>query len=95
MTAMTGLTPLHPRALARQSGFTLMELLITVVCGSILLALAVPAFRSFMQNDQLWTAQSELVMSLNTARSEEIKQDVTNALKVCASADGATCGGTW
>jgi prepilin-type N-terminal cleavage/methylation domain-containing protein len=76
-----------------QSGFTLMELLITVVCGGILLALAVPAFHTFMQNDQLWTAQSQLVMSLNAARSEAIKQDVTNAVQVCASADGKTCGG--
>jgi len=90
---MTGL-PLRPRALA-QAGFTLMELLITLVCGGILLALAVPAFRTFMQNDQLWMSQSQLVMSLNAARSEAIKQDVTNAVQVCASADGKTCGGTW
>ena len=72
-----------------------MELLITVVCGGILLSLAVPAFRSFLQNDQQWTTQSQLVMSLNAARSEAIKQDVTNAVQVCASADGKTCGGTW
>jgi type IV fimbrial biogenesis protein FimT len=72
-----------------------MELLITVVCGGILLSLAVPAFKTFLQNDQQWTTQSQLVMSLNAARSEAIKQDVANAVQVCASADGKTCGGTW
>jgi type IV fimbrial biogenesis protein FimT len=92
---MTGLTPLRRRALFTHAGFTLTELLITVVCGGILLSLAVPAFRTFMQNDQQWTTQSQLVMSLNAARSEAVKQDVTNAVQVCASADGKTCGGTW
>lgn len=95
MGAMRELTPLHSRPIAIQAGFTLMELLITLVCGGILLSLAVPAFRTFMQNDQLWTAQSQLVMSLNMARSEAIKQDVTNAIQVCASANGTSCGGTW
>lgn len=92
---MTHLPLLRPRTPTAPAGFTLMELLITLVCGGILLALAVPAFRNFMQNDQLWAAQNQLVMSLNAARSEAIKQDVTNAVQVCASADGKTCGGTW
>jgi type IV fimbrial biogenesis protein FimT len=78
-----------------RAGFTLVELLITVVCAAILLSLAVPAFNTFLKNDQQWAAQSQLVMSLNAARSEAIKQDVANAVQVCASADGKTCGGTW
>jgi type IV fimbrial biogenesis protein FimT len=61
---------------------------------SFLLALAVPAFRSFMQNDQQWVQQNTLVMGLNAARSEAIKQDVAGGVSVCASADGATCAGT-
>jgi type IV fimbrial biogenesis protein FimT len=92
---MTGLPPLRPRAPA-QSGFTLMELLITVVCAGILLSLAVPAFRTFMQNDQQWTEQNALVLALNAARSEAIKQDTSGGVQVCASADGTACsGGGW
>ena len=81
----------HRRQLA---GFTLVELLITVVVLCILLALAVPAYRSFMQNDQQWTQQNNLVLSLNTARSEAIKDDLPGGVQVCSSTDGATCTGT-
>ena len=78
----------------RPAGFTLIELLVTVVVLSILLGLAVPAFRAFMQNDQQWTQQNNLVLALNTARSEAIKNDLTAGAQVCSSTDGATCTGT-
>jgi type IV fimbrial biogenesis protein FimT len=76
----------------RSAGFTVVELLVTVVVLSILLALAVPAFRSFMQNDQQWVQQNNLVLALNAARSEAIKQD--SSVQVCGSTDGATCTNT-
>jgi type IV fimbrial biogenesis protein FimT len=76
------------------AGFTLVELLITVAVVSFLLALAVPAFRSFMQSDQQWVQQNTLVMGLNAARSEAIKQDVAGGVQVCSSTDGATCTNT-
>jgi len=78
----------------RSAGFTLVELLVTVVVLSILLGLAVPAFRTFMQNDQQWVQQNNLVLALNAARSEAIKQDVFGGVQVCSSTDGATCTGT-
>ena len=81
----------HRRHLA---GITLVELMITVLVLSILLGLAVPAFRSFMQNDQQWVQQNNLVLSLNTARSEAIKNDLPGGVQVCSSTDGATCTGT-
>ena len=81
----------HRRHLA---GLTLVELLITMVVLSILLGVAVPAFRSFMQNDQQWVQQNNLVLSLNTARSEAIKNDLPGGVQVCSSTDGATCTGT-
>jgi type IV fimbrial biogenesis protein FimT len=76
-----------------ERGFTLVELLITVLVLSILLALAVPSFRSFMQNDTQWVLQNSLVLALNAARSEAIKQDSIGGVQVCASSDGATCNG--
>jgi len=78
----------------RSAVFTLVELLVTVVVLSILLGLAVPAFRTFMQNDQQWVQQNNLVLALNAARSEAIKQDVFGGVQVCSSTDGATCTGT-
>jgi type IV fimbrial biogenesis protein FimT len=91
------MTPGTPALLGpwqRPAGFTLIELLVTVVVLSILLGLAVPAFRTFMQNDQQWTQQNNLVLALNAARSEAIKEDITGGVQVCSSADGATCTGT-
>jgi len=87
----------------RPAGFTLVELLMTVVVLSILLGLAVPAFRSLMQNDQQWVQQNNLMLALNAARSEAIKQDVAGGVSVCASqldtapptCDGASWAQGW
>jgi type IV fimbrial biogenesis protein FimT len=68
--------------------------MVTIVVVSILLALAVPAFRNFMQNDQQWVQQNTLVVGLNTARSEAIKRDIAAGVTLCSSNDGATCTGT-
>ncbi|GAC1452370.1 MAG: hypothetical protein PVS2B3_00700 [Steroidobacteraceae bacterium] len=75
------------------AGFTLVELLVTMLVAGLLLALAVPAFRSFLMNDRQWLQQSALVMAFNAARSEAVKQDVAGGVQVCASADGVTCNG--
>jgi len=84
-----------PRETCRPAGgFTLVELLVTIVVLSILLGLAVPAFRSFMQNDQQWTQTNSLILSLNTARSDAIKNDLAAGAKVCSSNTGLGCTGT-
>jgi len=85
-------------------GLTLIELLVTIVVLSILLGLAVPAFRSFMQNDQQWVQTNDLILSLNAARSEAIKNDTTLVFvppipgapgaRICSSSDGVACTGT-
>jgi len=82
----------HLEICRRPAGFTLVELLVTIVVLSILLGLAVPSFRTFMQNDQQWVQQNNLVLALNAARSEAIKQD--SSVQVCSSTDGATCTNT-
>jgi type IV fimbrial biogenesis protein FimT len=79
----------------RSLGFTIIELMVTITVGAILMALAVPAFRTFLQNDRLMTQASSLTAALYLARAEAVKQDV--AVLVCASTDGATCnnGDAW
>jgi len=75
------------------SGFTLLELLITVVLISILMAIAIPSMREFTQNDRLITNVNTLIGNLNYARSEAVKR--SQQVSVCASNDAATCSGTW
>jgi type IV fimbrial biogenesis protein FimT len=69
----------------RQSGFTLVELIITLVLAAILLTLAAPNLSSFLKRDRLVTQANELLADLALARSEAIKRGGT--VIVCKSAD--------
>lgn len=73
----------------RARGFTILELMVVMAIAGVLAALAVPAMRQFMQNQQDSTAASQLISNLNYARSEAIKEDVQVAggggVQVCAS----------
>jgi type IV fimbrial biogenesis protein FimT len=73
-------------------GFTLVELMVTIAVVAILLSVALPAMQSFLQNDRQLTQANTLWMSLNLARSEARKQDVS--VSVCPSNDGLTCSGS-
>jgi type IV fimbrial biogenesis protein FimT len=72
-------------------GFTMIELLVTMVVAAILVGLAVPAFTSFVQNDRDAGQINSLVASLNYARSEAVKRASPNGVIVCPSADGVNC----
>jgi type IV fimbrial biogenesis protein FimT len=56
------------------AGFTLVELMITLVVASILLVIGVPSFIEVMRNSRTVTATNELVTALNLARSEAVKR---------------------
>lgn len=76
-----------------QLGFTLYELLITVLVVGVILALGVPNMQAFTQNSRITSAANDLHAALHLARSESSRAK-TN-ITVCASADGSNCGGTW
>ncbi len=76
----------------KHTGFTLIELMVVLAIGAILLSLAVPSFRSTIQNNRISTQANELVSTLQLARGEAIKRGRT--ITVCVSTDQATCTGT-
>jgi len=60
-------------------GFTLIELMITLSVMVILLTIAVPSFRTFVQSQRVKTTSFDLFAAVTYARSEALKRngDVT------------------
>ena len=79
-----------------QTGFTLVELIITLAIAAIIMTQALPSFSSFIVNSRIITQTNDLVADINLARSEAIARGVRVVL--CTSANsraaGATCDGT-
>ena len=73
----------------KNSGFTLVELMITIAIVGILAVVGIPSLKTFMQGSQLIASTNELVSALHIARSEAIKQN--SRVSICESSDGATC----
>lgn len=65
----------HVRA-AQDRGFTLVELLVVVVVGTALLALAIPNFTRFIVNQRLKSVNAQLVTDLQFARSEATSRNI-------------------
>ena len=70
-------------------GFTLIELMVTLVVVAILLTVAIPSFRSIVQNNRAITQANELITAINLTRSEAIKRG--RSIFICGSTDQATC----
>ena len=78
----------------KNSGFTLLELTITVAIISIVMAIAVPSMTTFTQNDRLTTNINTLIGHLAYARSEAVKRN--QQVSICSSNNATTCtGGNW
>jgi type IV fimbrial biogenesis protein FimT len=68
-----------------QTGFTLYELLTTMLIVGIVLSLGIPNMQSFRQNSRMTAAANDLHSSFHLARSEAARSK-TN-ITICASAD--------
>ena len=82
--------------IARASGFTLFEMLITMTIAAILAAIAVPSFRYVTNANRISSEVNGLLGDLQFARSEAIKEGKN--VSVCMSTGGQTCdttGNAW
>jgi type IV fimbrial biogenesis protein FimT len=62
-------------AVKRQPGWTLVELLVTLVCAALLLAVAVPSLAALLRNVRLGAATSELFGAIHTMRAQAIARN--------------------
>lgn len=59
---------------SKHSGFTLIELMITITVAAVLLGIAVPSFTSLLINNRLNSQANEMVAMFGLARSEATKR---------------------
>jgi len=78
----------------RQSGATLLELMVVLAVSAVLLTIGIPSFASLITSGRLTSAANELVSSLHLTRSEAIKRNARAVM--CPSATGTSCtDGDW
>ena len=81
----------------RQAGFTLYELMITVLIVGVVLTFGLPNFAEFTRNSRMTSAANDLHAAFQLARSEAAR--AKSNITICASANSmaasADCGGTW
>lgn len=73
-------------------GFSLIELMITLVLLSVLILIAIPSFKSFITSNRLTAQINELVADLSTARN--MAASSSRRAYLCIATDSTNCAGS-
>lgn len=84
---------LSQKMLVKARGFTLIELMFTLILVAVLVSLAAPSFDSSIRDNRVLTETNSMIAAVANARSEALKRG--RMVSICPSADGATCGADW
>lgn len=72
-------------ALRRHAGFTIVELMVTVSVIAVLIAIAAPPMRSFIENARIRATSESLQNGLALARAESVRQNRNVEFAILAS----------
>lgn len=82
----------------RNQGVTLIELMVTISIAVILMTVAVPGLQQFMTSNRLSGIATDMISSLNLAKSEAIKRGLNVYLctgNACTGCTGGDCINDW
>jgi type IV fimbrial biogenesis protein FimT len=74
------------------SGFTLIELMMTITIAGILLTIGIPSFKYVTNSNRASSEINGLLGDMQFARAEAIREGQT--VTICPSTTGASCSGT-
>jgi type IV fimbrial biogenesis protein FimT len=81
------------RAIRKQAGVTLVELMLGLVVLAVILGIGVPSFQNLMRNSEMTSRANSAIIALQLARSEAIRRG--RPVTACPSSDAQTCGTNW
>lgn len=76
----------------RQKGFTLLELVVTILIMGILATIAMPSYSRLMASNKVRTVVGEFQSAIFLAQKEAIR--TKQNISICPSIDGENCTGT-
>jgi type IV fimbrial biogenesis protein FimT len=74
---------------AKQAGFTLLELMLTVALLAIVMGFGLPNMQEFVRNSRMSSSANDIISDFNFARSEAVKRRVP--ITLCKSQNGTAC----
>ncbi|MGY1424263.1 GspH/FimT family pseudopilin [Lysobacter sp. A289] len=76
---------------AGSAGFTLIELMITLVVLAVVVTMAAPSFSRLIDSNRLTASANEVVGAMQLAKIEAVRRN--SSVVLCPSTDGAICAG--
>jgi len=77
----------------KQTGLTLIEMVIALIVISVMLAIGIPRTQNFIADSRVMNQARGVHTALAAARAEAIRRG--RFLRVCGSSDMADCDGDW
>ena len=74
---------------ARQRGFTVIELMVSLAVAAILIGLAVPAFNNFVAQENLLAQSNDFMVAVQYARSEAVRRGAAMSVRAVNPGDNA------